>query len=470
MDGAAPRFARFREVKAFMTERDFNLVVPLPHEGTDMRTTGTAGSQPARPGAVSRLNARSGDVQSTMGPATPGIRTSTTATRTTTTRARSCAPSPSADWNAPADLLTFADLVDAYFDCRRTKRNTASALAFEERLESNLRDLYDELISGEYRPGRSICFIITHPRPREVWAATFRDRVVHHLLHNRIAPRFYARFIADSCACIPGRGTLYGAQRLEVKVRSITQNWSRPAHYLKCDLANFFVAIDKRILRELLARRIQEPWWMRLTEIILFHDPRQNYELRGDPRLLDLVPPHKRLGSHPAHLGLPIGNLSSQFFANVYLDVLDQFVKHGLRCRHYIRYVDDFVLLHESPQWLTNAHAQIEQLLADRLAAQLNPRKTVRQPIERGIDFIGQAIRPWHRTLRRRTYNLAIARVREIPAAGLFETANSYYGLLRQATHSHHDRARLSNELRRRGHTVKSDFTKTYRTAHAISQ
>ncbi|MGS1116903.1 reverse transcriptase domain-containing protein [Castellaniella sp. UC4442_H9] len=360
--------------------------------------------------------------------------------------------------------------MNAYFDCRRTKRQTASALAFEERLETNLRDLYDELVSGQYRPGRSVCFIITHPRPREVWAAAFRDRIVHHLLHNRIAPRFYARFVADTCACIPGRGTLYAAQRLESKVRSITQNWSRPAHYLQCDLANFFVAIDKHILRELLARRIHEPWWMQLAETILFHDPRLNYELRGDPRLLDLVPPHKRLGNHPAHLGLPIGNLSSQFFANVYLDVLDQFVKHGLRCRHYIRYVDDFVLLHESAQWLTDAHVQIQELLVSRLAAQLNPRKTIRQPVARGIDFIGQVVKPWHRTLRRRTYNLAIARIRETASRELFETANSYYGLLRQATHSHHDRARLSNELRRRGHSIKSDLTKTYRTAHAISQ
>jgi RNA-directed DNA polymerase len=369
---------------------------------------------------------------------------------------------PSADWSASADF-TFQELAQAYFDCRRTKRNSASALAFEERLEHNLRDLHDELHAGSYTPGRSICFVITRPKAREVWAATFRDRIVHHLLHNRIAHRFYARFIADSCACIPGRGTLYAAERLESKVRSITHNWSRPAHYLKCDLANFFVRIDKRIVRELLAKHISEPFWMGLAETILFHDPRQDFEYRGDPALLQRVPAHKRLTSQPAHCGLPIGNLSSQFFANVYLDVLDQYVKHGLRCRHYIRYVDDFVLLHESPQWLNAAHDRIAAFLPEHLAARLNPKKTILQPIERGIDFVGQVIKPWRRNLRRRTFNEAISRTRRLSAEDVFETGNSYFGLLRQATHSHHDRATLANELRRIGHCIKSDLTKTYR-------
>jgi len=451
-------------VKATMTERSFNLVVPLAHEATDMRTTDTAGSRRDRSGAVTLLNARRGDVESTIdpSPAGPGIRTSTTATRTTTTATTSSALVPSADCNAPADF-TFQELVKSYFDCRRTKRNSASALAFEERLEHNLRNLYDDLRAGSYTPGRSICFVITRPKAREVWAADFRDRIVHHLLHNQIGPRFYARFIADSCACIPGRGTLYAAQRLESKVRSITQNWSKPAYYLKLDLANFFVAIDKDILRDLIAARVTEPFWMNLAETILFHDPRLDFEYRGDAAKLDLVPPHKRLTNHPAHLGLPIGNLSSQFFANIYLDVLDQFVKHGLRCKHYIRYVDDFVLLHESAKWLNDALASINDFLPAKLHASLNPTKTILQPVDRSIDFVGQVIAPWHLTLRRRTFNEAMTRVRTIDAGDLFETANSYYGLLRQATHSHHDRARLSNELRRRGHCIAGDITKTFR-------
>lgn len=309
--------------------------------------------------------------------------------------------------------------------------------------------------------------MVTRPKAREVWAADFRDRIVHHLLYNRISPRFYASFVVDSCACIPGRSTLYAAQRLESKVRSITQNWQRPAHYLKLDLANFFVSIDKLVLRELIAARVTEPWWLWLADLILFHDPRQNFELRGKPALIDLVPPHKRLACQPAHLGLPIGNLSSQFFANVYLDALDQFVKHRIGVRHYVRYVDDFVLLHESPQWLNAAHDEIEAFLPERLHARLNPKKTILQLVDRGIDFVGHVIKPWHRSTRRRTVHEAVRRISQTPADELLEIGNSYFGLLRQAEHSHHDRAQLANALRRRGHSIKSDLTQTFRRKSA---
>ena len=368
---------------------------------------------------------------------------------------------PSADPTA----ATFEELVAAYLDCRRNKRNSPSALAFEQALERNLCDLHAELLDGTYRPGRSICFVVTRPKPREVWAADFRDRVVHHLLYNRIAPRFHAAFTADTCACIPGRGTLYAADRLEHQVRSITRNWSRPAHYLKCDLANFFVAIDKTVLHDQLATRVHEAWWLRLAETILFHDPRVDVDVRSAPGLLHLVPPHKSLFNAPAHTGLPIGNLSSQFFANVYLDALDQFVKHRLQARRYVRYVDDFVLLHESPQWLNEALAEITTFLPERLHAHLNPRKTILQPVDRGIDFVGHVIKPWSRTTRRRTVAAALHRIERMPAGDVFEAGNSYLGLLRQATHSHTQRARLANALRKRGHSVKTDLTKIYRRA-----
>lgn len=359
--------------------------------------------------------------------------------------------------------FSFEDLVDAYFDCRRTKRNTRSALAFEAHLEGNLRDLYDELKAGTYRPRPSICFVNMRPKPREVWAADFRDRIVHHLLYRRIAPRFHAAFIADSCACIPGRGTMYAAQRLESKVRSVTRNWSRPAFYLKCDIANFFVAIDKNILRELVARKVREPWWLALADLILFHDPRLDAVFHSPPTRMALVPAHKSLLNQPAHLGLPIGNLSSQFFANIYMNMLDQFVKHRIGVQHYIRYVDDFVLLHESPEWLSVALAGISAFLPAVLHLQLNPKKTILQPVARGIDFVGQVVKPWHRSTRRRTFNDALARTAVARDEDLFETANSYFGLFSQATHSHHDRAQLANVIRHRGRCVNRALTQTYR-------
>lgn len=457
------------------TRADLNLVVPQPHESSAMRIRETASTRNLdRSRAVSQLIGaylRPGDVDSTMGrsirPTTPGIRTSKMATPTTTTRTTSSGSGSSADPTTRARHagFTFAALVQAYYDCRQHKRNTNSAREFEIHLESNLGALFDELVSGEYRPGQTICFVIEQPKPREVWAADFRDRVVHHLLYNAIAPRFQAGFIADSCACIPGRGTMYAAERLESKVRSASQNWSKPVHYLKMDLANFFVSVDKRVLWEQLQAKITEPHWLWLAGVVLWHDPRDNYELRGKADLLRLVPAHKRLTNQPAHLGLPIGNLSSQFFANVYLNALDQFVKHRLRCKHYIRYVDDFVLLHEDPAQLTAWQRDIEAWLPANLGARHNPTKTIRQPVDRGVDFVGQVIQPWRRTVRRRSLNNAIQRIKTGSPESLFETINSYYGLLTQASHSHNDRVRLSHAVLSRGHVVSGDLTKTYRRA-----
>ena len=346
------------------------------------------------------------------------------------------------------------ELVQAYLDCRRHKRNSASTLAFEINLESNLAKLHAELADGSYRPGRSICFVVTRPKPREVWAADFRDRIVHHLLYNRIAPRFHSAFTADSCACIPGRGTLYGARRLEHQVRSITRNWSQPAHYLKCDCANFFISIDKLVLRKHLAHRVHEPWWIHLTDTILLHDPRENVEVRGNATDLRKVPPHKSLFNAPANTGLPIGNLSSQFFANVLLDRLDQFAKHQIRAPHYVRYVDDFVLLHHSPQWLSAALSRINTFLPT-LSLELNPSKTVLQPVDRGIDFVGHIIKPWRRTTRPRTLRAALQRLEHMPAADTYAAGNSYLGLVRQVTHSHKERTAIAKALLKRGHPVE---------------
>jgi len=128
-----------------------------------------------------------------------------------------------------------------------------------------------------------------------------------------------------------------------------------------------------------------------------------------------------------------------------------------------LRYVDDMVLLHESPLWLNAAHADINEWLPQNLGLRLNPSKIILQPIERGVDFVGQVIKPWRRYTRRRTFNEAISRAKQIPADELFETANSYFGLLRQASHSHRDRIQLANVLRYRGHCINKGFTKVFR-------
>jgi len=478
-----PRRSLLRGRQGGRARASFNLVAPLAGgqftlPATDMRTEDTsgqldlfAGPAPARSCAVSRpigatLGLRPGDVYSVIDGRTPttlptpGSRASTTATRPGTTRATAIACSPSADRDVAGFL--FKALLAAYLDFRQGKRNTHSVRAFEAELEANLVELAEALLEGTYAPGPSICFAITRPKPREVWAARPRDRVVHHLLYRHVGRDFERAFIADSCACIPGRGTHYAARRLEARIRSATQNWTRPVYYLKCDLANFFVSIDKPTLQALLERRIREPWWMDLASRILMHDPREGVEICGNPRALEQIPPHKSLFNQPAHRGLPIGNLSSQFFANVYLDVLDQFAKHQLRARHYVRYVDDFVLLHEDPRQLNAWLAAITAFLPERLKVQLNPAKTILQPVARGVDFVGHLIKPHRNLLRRRTINDAVRRLQRLDTASVPAAACSYLGHARQVSHGHHDRARIANAARRRGFAVDHRLTKVY--------
>jgi hypothetical protein len=229
------------------------------------------------------------------------------------------------------------------------------------------------------------------------------------------------------------------------------------------DLANFFVAIDKPTLFSQLAAKVHEPFWLELARTILFHDPRDNFEYQGDPGLLESVPAHKRLLNSPADTGLPIGNLSSQFFANVHLNLLDQFCVHRLNGSHYVRYVDDFILLDTSPQRLNADHDRIAAFLPERLGARLNPKKTILQPVDRGVDFVGHVIKPWRRTTRARTVRSAMHELSTMPTADLFASGNSYFGLLRQASHSHTDRTRIANLLLQRGHAVKGDMTKIFR-------
>lgn len=354
--------------------------------------------------------------------------------------------------------------MNAYLDCRRSKRTSHAALAFELDLERNLWALYEDLRSGAYRPGPSICFIAMWPRPREVWAASFRDRVVHHLLYARVAPRFERAFIWDSCACIPGRGTDYAGRRLAAKVRSITRNWTHRALYLKCDIRNFFVSIDRRILAELLCGRIAEPWWRELALLILWHDCRAGAEVQSPAEHLALVPEPKSLWAQPQHLGLPIGNLSSQFFANVYLDVLDQHVKHRMRARHYVRYVDDLILLHEDPRQLLAWRDEISRVLQVALRLDLNHGKTVLQPLERGVDCVGLVVKPHRTVLRRRTVRTSLHRLAQMPQPEFSTAINSYFGLFRRAPASHGDRAELARLAMTRGLVVNRALTKAFPT------
>jgi hypothetical protein len=311
--------------------------------------------------------------------------------------------------------LSLENLYRQYYRCRRNKRNTVNALRFEAEQEKHLIDLQEALAERRYHPGRSVCFFATRPKLREIFAADFRDRVVHHLLVDYLERIWEPIFIHDSYACRTGKGVHAGVQRLQTFIRQATSNGTRPAWYLQLDVRNYFMRIDKDILFRLLAAKLKDDTALWLTHTLVYHDCTTDYVLRGNPHLQHAVPPHKTLFGTEANKGLPIGNLNSQFFANVYLNGLDQFVKHELKCRHYLRYCDDFILLANDPETLRGWQARIEAYLRDTLALELNPKQRL-APVSNGIDFLGYIVRRNYLLVRRRVVNNLRAKLRAYEA------------------------------------------------------
>ena len=307
-------------------------------------------------------------------------------------------------------IFTLENIYKAYLDCRENKRKTANALKFEYDLENNLLKLQKELASGTYQPGRSICFAVSEPTPREIFAADFRDRVVHHLLVREINEIGERNFICDSFACRKEKGTHKAVERLKIFSRKVSQNHKKEAFFAQLDISGFFMSIDKNILYEILKKMIlkqnkKEQWKkevLQLGKIIIFYDPTTNYITKGDQKLLESIPPRKSLFHAGKGKGLPIGNYSSQFFGNLYLNELDQFVKRKLKARFYLRYVDDFILLNRSRGILEEQKESIREFLKKELSLNFSENKCKINNIEKGIDFLGFFIKPWYSLIRKR--------------------------------------------------------------------
>jgi RNA-directed DNA polymerase len=279
-------------------------------------------------------------------------------------------------------VYDFEALHAAYRRARAGKRDQVEVQKFEQDLEGNLIQLQNELIWGTYQTGRYRTFIVNEPKERVVSALPFRDRVVQHALVAVIEPIWEARFIADNYACRPGRGTHRGADRAEAMLRKVKREHGK-VFVLKGDVAKYFPSIDHEILKALFAKRIR----CRRTTALLS----------------DIIDSSNQVNERFG-VGVPIGNLVSQLAANVYLHELDLFAKHDLRERHYIRYMDDFVVVHHDKEHLHRLLARIEAFLAERLRLATN-RKTQVFPVGllrgRALDFLGYQIWPTHRRLRR---------------------------------------------------------------------
>ncbi|MBI5527629.1 MAG: reverse transcriptase [Deltaproteobacteria bacterium] len=301
-----------------------------------------------------------------------------------------------------ADPFSFENLHACYVACRRSKRGSASALKFELGAEELLLDLEKRLRERTYEPGRSVCFITKSPKHREIFAADFRDRIVHHVLVRHLEPFWERRFIFDSYACRKGRGTIAAVERLRSFMRTVTGNGSRRGFFLHLDIRSYFVSIHKQTLYDIVASHERNDAILWLMGKVIFHDPTGNFRRRGQLDLFAKVPPHKSLFFTGNVTGLPIGNYTSQFFSNVYLNELDQYVKHELKCIHYVRYVDDFILLDQSAARLVEWRGEIAEFLKQRLLLSLRDANAPPRPVSNGCDFLGYVTRPSHVLVRPR--------------------------------------------------------------------
>lgn len=316
-------------------------------------------------------------------------------------------------------LFSFSNIHRCYLKCRRNKRNTVNALRFEINLEENLCLLERELKTKSYQPARSVCFVVKKPKLREIFAADFRDRVVHHILVDYLERRFEPKFIFDSYACRTGKGTHKAVERLRQFSRQVTANDTRRAFYLQMDLRSYFVTIDKGILLNLIRRATANPEVLWLAETVINNDCAGNFVIKGNPGLISLLPPHKTLFMAQKNCGLPIGNLTSQFFANVYLNEMDQFIKRDLKVKYYIRYVDDFILLSEDREQLALWKGKIADFVRDNLKLEIHPQKQRIAPISNGMDFLGYIVRPGYLLARKRVVRNFKNKMRELAGAAV---------------------------------------------------
>jgi RNA-directed DNA polymerase len=335
-------------------------------------------------------------------------------------------------------IFTFEKLYRAYKECLKNKKNTANALKFEMNREKNLSKLLYDLQTGKYEISRHICFIVTEPSPREIFAGDFRDRIVHHLLCKEIGIIFEHDFIESSYANRKGKGTHKAVKELKYHLVRGGKDRQR-LYFLKMDIKGFFRNIDKSILWNIIEKKIQESSgdenWKKevlwLAKKIIFHDPASNYIFKGKEETKKLIPREKSLLFGDRNTGLPIGNLTSQFFANIYLNELDHFVKETLGFERYIRYVDDFIILYEDKEKLKEATNEVGRFLKEKLHLKLCESKTILQRVEKGIDFLGYYIKPSHMLVRRKVVGRFKKKLYNLKNQSIKKTLamiNSYFG------------------------------------------
>jgi retron-type reverse transcriptase len=283
-------------------------------------------------------------------------------------------------------ICSLRNLTLAWKRARKHKTKKFYVVEFEKNLSTNLIQLQKELIEETYSPKPLVNFILRDPKTRKISKSDFRDRIIHHAIVNIIEPIFDNCFIYDSCANRIGKGNLFALNRFNEFKRKVSLNNNTDCFVLKADIKHYFEEIDHEVLLEIIKRKIKDDKTIWLIKQILNNTA-------------------SRSGGGQSQKSMPLGNLTSQFFANVYLNELDYFVKHKLKVKYYIRYVDDFVILHNSKEQIKNWKEQIDNFLREKLKIELHPQKSRIIKLSRGIDFVGFRNFYHYRLLRKRNIN-----------------------------------------------------------------
>lgn len=331
-------------------------------------------------------------------------------------------------YNSYDDLISLGNLFQAWNKFKKGKRKKTDVQLFEWDLEANLFKLHSHLKAKTYNHSSYYEFFVNDPKRRQIHKASVSDRIVHRLLYEYLYKLFDKTFIYDSYSCRLDKGTHKGVKKLVSFVRKVSKNYTRDCWALKCDIKKFFANVDQEILIDLLKTKVldQNIIWL-LKQVIESFNSKENGK------------------------GIPLGNLTSQVFANIYLNELDQFIKHRLKVKYYIRYADDFIILSKNRHELYQCINTLKQFLLDHVKLELHPNKIILRKLSWGIDFLGYIVLPYYIVPRTKTKRRMFVKTEEkvkdyykgeIDRFSLDQTLASYTGYL-----SHANAHNLKNKL-----------------------
>ncbi|MBI3633170.1 MAG: group II intron reverse transcriptase domain-containing protein [Candidatus Vogelbacteria bacterium] len=303
------------------------------------------------------------------------------------------------------DIISIENLLKAWGEFLPGKKNKRDVLIFSSHLMDNIISLHRELANHSYKHGGYQAFNISDPKPRNIHKATVRDRLLHHAIYRQLYPFFDKTFIPDSYSCRLRKGTFKALDRFRKFSNKVSNNNRKTSWILKCDIRKFFANIDHQTLVDILKEYISddETLWLLQEVIGSFHSTQEG-------------------------VGLPLGNLTSQLLVNVYMNKFDQFMKHKVKAKYYIRYADDFVIMSQDRKWLEEVLLKIKEFLHTNLKLELHPNKVSIETLSSGVDFLGWVNFPDHRVLRTTTEKRMFRTIKH--KEGKPEVVQSYLGLL----------------------------------------